>query len=96
MDEKQAEDEEEERLREQVLALKQNVKHYEEIIGQYQASEQTRKREVDSTLISAREVVARERQEKLDVLSDQKTRQEQLEHFSKTVSILQVLLSEVK
>jgi hypothetical protein len=60
------------------------------MIGQYQVSEQTRKREVDSALITAREVVERERREKLDVLSDRKSREEQFEQLSKAMSILQV------
>ena len=93
LDEKKiGEEDEKEELRAEVLALKQDVKHYEEIIGQYQASEQTRKRNVDSALISAREVVERERREKMDVLSDQKTKQEQLDHLSKTLNILQVYM----
>lgn len=81
-------DETEEELRAQVVVLKQTLKHYEEMIGQFQASEQTRKREVDSALISAREVVERERREKLDVLSDQKSRQEQFEQLSKALNML--------
>ena len=90
-DEKQVgEEDEKEELRAEVLALKQNVKHYEEIIGQYQAIEHKRKRNVDSALISAKEVVERERREKMDALSDQKTKQEQFEHLSKTLNILQV------
>lgn len=60
------------------------------MIGQYHVSEQTRKREVDSALITAREVVERERREKLDVLSDRKSREEQYEQLSKNMSMLQV------
>ena len=60
------------------------------MIGQYHVSEQTRKREVDSALITAREVVERERREKLDVLSDRKSREEQYEQLSKSMSMLQV------
>ena len=60
------------------------------MIGQYQVSEQTRKREVDSALNTAREVVERERREKLDVLSDRKSREEQFEQLTKTMNILQV------
>lgn len=91
MDEKQAEDETEDDLRTQIVVLKQSLKHYEEIIDQYRASEQARKREVDSALNSAREVVERERREKLDVLSDRKSKQEQIESLTKTLNILQVL-----
>ena len=60
------------------------------MIGQYQVSEQTRKREVDSALITAKEVVLRERREKLDVLSDRKSREEQFEQLSKAMSLMQV------
>ena len=60
------------------------------MIGQYHVSEQTRKREVDSALITAREVVERERREKLDVLSDRKSREEQYEQLTKSMTMLQV------
>ena len=90
--EKQNGHETEEDLRAQVAGLKQGLKQYEDMIGQYQVSEQTRKREVDSALITAREVVERERREKLDVLSDRKSREEQFEQLSKTTSLIQVRL----
>lgn len=87
--EKQNGHETEDDLRAQVAGLKQGLKQYEDMIGQYQVSEQTRKREVDSALITAREVVERERREKLDVLSDRKSREEQFEQLSKTTSLIQ-------
>jgi N-methylhydantoinase B/oxoprolinase/acetone carboxylase alpha subunit len=90
--EKQNGHETEDDLRAQVAGLKQGLKQYEDMIGQYQVSEQTRKREVDSALITAREVVERERREKLDVLSDRKSREEQFEQLSKTTSLIQVRL----
>ena len=65
------------------------------MIGQYHVSEQTRKREVDSALITAREVVERERREKLDVLSDRKSREEQYEQLTKSMTMLQVCSSSV-
>lgn len=79
-----------EELRAEITGLKQSLKHYEDMIGQYQVSEQTRKREVDSALITAREVVERERREKLDVISDRKSREEQFEQLSKAMNRLQV------
>ena len=88
--EKQNGHESEEELRAQIAGLKQSLKQYEEMIGQYQVSEQTRKREVDSALNTAREVVERERREKLDVLSDRKSREEQVEQLTKAMKILQV------
>ena len=87
--EKQNGHENEEELRAQIAGLTQSVKQYEDIIGQYQVSEQTRKREVDSALNTAREVVERERREKLDVLSDRKSREEQYEQVTKAMNILQ-------
>lgn len=77
-------------LRAQITSLQQDLKQYQDMIGEYHVSEQTRKREVDSALITAREVVERERREKLDVLSDRKSREEQFEHLSKTLSVLKV------
>ena len=88
--EKQNGHETEEELRAQIAGLKQSLKQYEDMIGQYQVSEQTRKREVDSALITAKEVVLRERREKLDVLSDRKSREEQFEQLSKAMSLMQV------
>ncbi|XP_032232759.2 uncharacterized protein LOC5508128 isoform X2 [Nematostella vectensis] len=73
----------------QVEKLQEEVKHYQNVIIEFQACEATRKSEVDQVLLQARDVLERERQEKYASISEQNALRRQIENLSKTMKSMQ-------
>ena len=74
----------------QIDKLEQNCKHYQDVISQFHANEQSRKREVDQLLLQAKDCLERERLEKFSSISEQKSLRQQLENMSKSMKNMQV------